>query len=315
MNASPAVVTGAGPVGTTVALQLAKDGVPVRLLTRSGNGPEHPLIDRIRADVAAPGVLARHMDGARALFHCIHGSDYNAAVWRRELPGAEAIAMDAAAHAGVPVVFPESLYSYDLSAMPLTERTPRNASRGKYGVRTELLRARETHPAATVSVVASDFYGPHVRTSHAGERMVPRVLAGRKVSVLGRADVPHSFTFVPDLAAAMIAASADSGTWNTVLHAPTAAAPTQRGLAEAFASAAGVPAPKVGAIPAWALRGLGAAMPSVREIAEMMPQFTAPFVIDSAASESLLGLSPTPLEDGARATVEWWRTELARAAA
>ena len=35
------VVTGAGPVGSTVALQLADAGHPVRLLTRSG----HPWLE------------------------------------------------------------------------------------------------------------------------------------------------------------------------------------------------------------------------------------------------------------------------------
>ncbi len=36
------IVTGAGPVGLTVALQLAEQGRQVRVLTRSGSGPDHP---------------------------------------------------------------------------------------------------------------------------------------------------------------------------------------------------------------------------------------------------------------------------------
>ena len=39
----------------------------------------------------------------------------------------------------------------------------------------------------------------------------------------------------------------------------------------------------------------------------MAYQFDNPLVMDSRRSESLLGLSPTPLADGARATVDWWR--------
>ncbi len=45
------VVTGAGPVGSTVAQQLAGAGHQVRLLTRSGSGPDHPSIERRRVDV------------------------------------------------------------------------------------------------------------------------------------------------------------------------------------------------------------------------------------------------------------------------
>ncbi|QDQ97140.1 NAD-dependent epimerase/dehydratase family protein [Tomitella fengzijianii] len=307
MTETHAVVTGAGPVGTNIALQLAEQGRPVRLLTRSGSGPEHPLIERLRADVSKPGELARHLEGADALFHCIHGSAYSAKAWARELPQADQVAMDAAATASVPVVFPESLYSYDLSAMPMTEENRRDAVRGKGGVRARLLRARAEHEAATVSVVASDFYGPHVRMAHAGDRMVPLVLEGKKITVMGSADVPHSFTYVPDLAAAMIAAAGERSAWNRVLHAPTAPAVTQRRMVEEFAAAAGVPAPKVAVLPAWALQAVGVVMPSVRELAETMPQLTAEFVVDSAATERLLGLAPTPLADGAAETVRWWR--------
>jgi len=58
------VVTGAGPVGSTVAQQLAEAGHAVRLLTRSGSGPVHPLIERRRVDVSQPDALAEAFDGA-----------------------------------------------------------------------------------------------------------------------------------------------------------------------------------------------------------------------------------------------------------
>ena len=46
--------------------------------------------------------------------------------------------------------------------------------------------------------------------SHAGERMVKPVLAGKSLMVIGNAGLPHSFTYVPDLAAAMISGGAGS---------------------------------------------------------------------------------------------------------
>lgn len=45
----------------------------------------------------------------------------------------------------------------------------------------------------------------------------------------------------------------------------------------------------------------------LRELAEMLYQFQAPFVMDSARSEALLGLSPTPLDQAAAEPVAWWR--------
>ncbi|NMM90765.1 epimerase [Rhodococcus sp. SRB_17] len=307
------IVTGAGPVGSTVALQLAGQGVNVRLLTRSGSGPEHPLIERRRVDVSDPEALRTATEGATAIYHCIHAA-YNAADWERELPAAEKIVLDVAASLGAVVVFPESLYSYNSDTV-MTEADPRSANGGKRGVRTTLLRARAASPTPTVSVVASDFFGPFVRTAHAGERMVPKVMAGKKIRVIASADQPHSFTYVPDLAAAMIAAAHNPKLWNSVLHAPTGRALTQRTIAEAFAHAAGAPPAKVGVLPAWVLDAVGKVHTDTRELAEMNYQFTKPFVMDSSASEALLGLEPTPLDQAAGETVDWWHAEQARTAA
>lgn len=303
------VVTGAGPVGWTVAEQLAEQGKNVRILTRSGTGPEHPLVDRVTADVQDPAQVRDALAGAIAVFHCIHGSSYTADAWQAELPQAEQAVLAAAGEAGAVVVFPESLYSYSEPGRPMTEAGPRAAEGGKRGVRTQLLEARADSPTNTVTVVAGDFFGPRVKTSHAGERLVPAVLAGKKVWVIGSTDQPHSFTYVPDLAAAMIHTAATPSLWNGVWHAPTGPAITQRRLATAFTEAGGVAAPKVAAVPGWVLRALGVFSKDMREVAEMLYQFEEPFVMDSTASEAALGLAPTPLPEAAAATVAWWRAQ------
>jgi nucleoside-diphosphate-sugar epimerase len=305
------VVTGAGPVGWTVAKQLAEQGARVRVLTRSGSGPDHPQIEKMKADVSNPGMLGDAFEGAAAVFHCIHGSSYSAAAWQRELPAAEQAVLAAAGEAGAAVVFPESLYAYSNPQEVMTEASPREAAGGKRGIRTALLRARAATPTNTVSVVAGDFFGPRVRMAHAGERMVPAILARRPLQVVGSTDQPHSFTYVPDLAAAMIRAAGKPELWNRVLHAPTNPPLTQRQIAQAFAGAAGVPAPKVRAVRGWAVRALGLFSPDMRELGEMLYQFQRPFVMDSQASEEQLDLHPTPLHAAARETVEWWRAELA----
>ncbi|CAM3618388.1 NAD-dependent epimerase/dehydratase family protein [Nocardioides zeicaulis] len=308
------VVTGAGPVGSTVALQLAEAGEQVRLLTRSGSGPDHPLVERRRVDVSRPDQLDEAFAGAVAVHHCIHGSRYDARTWRAELPQAERVVLETAGRAGAVVVFPESLYAYGPVDGPITEDLPRAATTGKLGVRTELLAQRDASPTPTVSVAASDFYGPLVRNAHAGERMVPTVLAGRTMRVVGSADQPHSFTYVPDLAAAMIRAAAREDLWNSFLHAPTSPALTQRELVAMVAAAAGVPVPKVSAVPAGLFSALGLVSRDMRELAETSYMFSAPFVLDSGPSEERLGLTPTPLEEGLAATVAWWRAQLAVAA-
>ena len=301
------VVTGAGPVGSTIALQLAESDQQVRLLTRSGSGPEHPLIERRQVDVSRADQLVAAFADAAVVHHCIHGSAYDVRTWRAELPAAEKVVLDAAGRVGAVVVFPESLYSYGPVDGPMTEDLPRAASTGKLGVRTDLLAQRAASTTPTISVAASDFYGPRVRTSHAGERLVPTVLAGKTMRVVGSLDQPHSFTYVPDLAAAMIKAASMPELRNSFLHAPTAPPVTQRQLIEQVALAAGVPVPRMSALPSGALRTLGLVVRSMKELAETAYMFDRPFVLDSSASERRLDLAPTPFETGIKETVSWWR--------
>lgn len=304
------VVIGAGPVGWTIAERLAGQGKSVRLATRSGAGPDHPLVERVRADAQDRDAVHSLTRGSIAVFHCIHAA-YSARAWEAELPRAEAVVLAAAEAAGAVVIFPESLYSYSRPDQVMREDSPRNASGGKRGVRTRLLQARAASAADTVSVVAGDFFGPRVRTAHAGERVVPKILAGKRVSVVGSTTEPHAFTYVPDLAEAMIRAAARPALCNRVWHAPTGPVLTQRQLAAAFADAAGNPLRGITGIPGWVLRLSGRFSAGMKEVSELAYQFEKPFVMDSTVSEAAFGLKPTPLPEAAAATVNWWRTDAA----
>jgi nucleoside-diphosphate-sugar epimerase len=305
MRATYAVI-GAGPVGSTIAQQLAAQGEGVVVLTRSGGGPEHALIERRAVDANDAGPLAEALAGTRAVFYAVN-APYYAKVWSAELPRAQRSVLDAAEAAGAVVVFAENLYAYSRPDLPMAEDSPRDASGGKRGVRAQLLRERESHAADTVTVAAGDFFGPEVLGSHAGDRMVPRILAGKALQLLGSADQPHTFTYVPDLARAMIAAAQNPAHWNRVIHAPSLPPLAQRELAAAFAKAAGVALPKIVVLPGWFVRAAGLVSPFIREVGEMLYQFEHPFVMDSGASQARLGLAPTPLPEAAAATVAWWR--------
>lgn len=304
------VVNGAGPVGRTIAERLAEQGEQVRVLTRSGSGPEHPLVERRQVDVSDPAALRAGLSDAAAVYHCIHASAYTAKAWRAELPAAEQTVLAAAGNVGAVVVFPESLYAYGPVSAPMTEDTAYGATSGKPAIRVELLGVREASDTPTVSVMASDFFGPHALNAHAGERMVPAILAGKTMRVVGGLDIPHSFTYVPDYAAAMIAAAGNPALWDTVLHAPTGPALTQRQLIQTYARAAGVADPKMSVLPSWALRSVGLVHPGTRELTEMLYQFEKPFILDSTRSEQQLGLQPTSMADAAATTVAWWRARL-----
>lgn len=303
------VVIGAGPVGRTITEQLSASGHEVRLLTRSGSGPDHPLVDRRRVDAADPAALRPALEGAEAVFDCMHASAYDERVWRVELPAAERVVLAAAGEVGAVVVFPESLYAYTRTDAPMTENDPRDRPEGKGAVRRDLLRVRAESATDTVSVAASDFIGPHVLANgHMGERAVTPVLEGGTLRVLGSLDQPHSWTYVPDLAAAMVRAAELPDVRGQVVHAPTNPPRSQREVVTAYAETVGRPVPRLGTIPGWLLTMAGRVHRPTRELVAMSYQLDGPFVLDSTLSERRLDLSPTPWPQVIAETMAWWQT-------
>jgi nucleoside-diphosphate-sugar epimerase len=283
------LVIGAGQIGPHVVRQLLAAGQDVTVATRSGHAPAD--LPATSLDATDGAALRRALVDVDALHLCLHASAYRDDAWRRELPALEATVLAAAASTGTTVVFPESVYAFDAST-PISA-TSRIAPRSPLGeVRRDLLAQRTASDARTVSVVAGDFVGPGVGQSHAGPRMWQPVLDGKTVRPVGDVDTVHAWTYLPDLAATMIAAA--DGTEPLVV-APAVHA-TQRELVTAFAAAAGVAVPRINAVPLWAMRAVGAFHRETRTIAQTGYLFTEPLQLDST-------FPATPLDVVAKATI------------
>ncbi|MBF4161365.1 NAD-dependent epimerase/dehydratase family protein [Nocardioides acrostichi] len=299
------VVIGAGPIGTHIAEQYTAAGTPVRVLTRSGSGLAHPLVRRVRVDVTDRSALQAALEGARVVHDCMHASVYHESTWEAELPGAEQAVLTVAADVGAAVVFPESLYAFEPApGEAITERTPTSRTAGMGGVRRRLLEARAAAPAATISVAASDYLGPGAADrAVAGDRMVGPAVRGTTAWTIGRTDQPHSWTYLPDLAAAMIAAAELPNEPDRLLLAPTNEPRTQQELADGYARAAGREGARLRRYPRWLMAALGRFDRGTAGLASMVHLFEAPLVMDSSASETLLGVAPTPWETVLEETV------------
>jgi nucleoside-diphosphate-sugar epimerase len=125
--------------------------------------------------------------------------------------------------------------------------------------------------------------------------------------VQGDLDALHSFTYLPDVAPALVTLADDDRTWGRAWPVPTAPAVPLREMATRMAEIAGVPDRGVLVPPRPVVRALGLAVPFVRELAEVRYQFVRPFVLDSGETEKTFGLSPTPLAEGLAAHVRWWQ--------
>lgn len=291
------LVIGAGQIGPHVARRLAESGDTVTVATRSGRGPAE--LENIALDATDGAALHAALEDVDVLYLCLHASAYRDDAWRRELPPLERTVLAAAESTGTTVVLPESLYAFDAST-PISA-TSRVAPRSPLGeVRKILLAQRAASPARTVSVVAGDFIGPGVGQSHAGPRMWEPTLAGRTVRPVGSVDTVHAWTYLPDLAATMVAAGARPS--DPIVIAPAIHA-TQRELVAAYATAGGVDLPRVSPVPMWVMRAAGAVHRETRTIAQTGYLFTEPLRMDFTATRDELGIDATPLDVVAKATI------------
>lgn len=310
MSTSQHLIVGAGPVGATTAVQLAELGHRVTVLSRSGTGPSHPHITLVAGDATNEATLTEHLDGSGALVNAANPAYHR---WPTDWPPLHRAMCAAAQRTGSLLVVMDNLYAFGAGAtMPMHERTPLHPSGPKGAVRaemaTDVLDAHAAGQMRAAVVRASDFYGPLVRGSAFGDRVVPRVIAGRKVQMLGALDVPHSVSYMPDVARTIVAvATQEQAAGNTWL-VPNAPAVGQRAIVEAFARAAGTTA-KVSAVPRSFISVAGVFSPFLRELKETWYQFAEPWITDSSHTERTLGVRATPLDVGAGATVAWWRTQ------
>jgi len=294
------VIVGAGEIGSTTARLLADDGHRVRIVTRSGSGPEHPLIERIAADATDAVHLAVVATGAVALYNCANPPYHR---WPTEWPPLAVALLSAAERCSAVLVTMSNLYGYGPVSRPMTEDLPLRATTVKGRVRARMwhdaLAAHEAGRIRATEARASDFVGRGGR-SLVGEMMLPAVRQGRPARVPVNFDVPHSTTYTSDAARTLVALGANESAWGRPWHVPTPPAVTLRELAARFAALAGAPEPRLRPMPNWMLRLGGVFSPMAHEFVEMRYQFERPFVLDSSAVELAFGLKPTPLDDALR---------------
>ncbi len=303
------VVIGSGPVGSGVARVLADRGDTVTVITRSGTGPDHRLITRTKGDAADVDLLTRISDGASTIFNCANPPYHQ---WETAWPPIHRSIMTTAERTGAVLVMMDNLYAFGPgSVMPMREDHPMAATGTKGATRarmaTELLAAHAAGRLRATLARASDFFGPEVMGAALGERTMPKILAGKKVSLLGGLDVPHSVSYMPDVVHTLVTIAGDERAWGSPWQVPNAPALTQRETVAGLAAAAGTGSSAT-AVPKIAVTALGLVSPTMRELKETWYQFAEPWITDSTLTEKTFDLHATPFEEAAAATVGWWRT-------
>jgi nucleoside-diphosphate-sugar epimerase len=157
---------------------------------------------------------------------------------------------------------------------------------------------------------ASDFFGPGVTTSALGERFFANATAGKKADFLGNPDLPHTYSYVPDIARGLATLGTDERAIGQVWHLPGPETVTTRELAAMVSDQLGRPV-GLRIMPKPLLAMLAVVSPMMKSLKEMSYEFEESFVLDTTKYESTFGGPGTPLRTAVGDTISWYRSRTA----
>ncbi len=299
-------IIGAGQVGFRLARLLGDHGERVRLVRRSAPGPSLPGVTWMQGDITDPTFADEACRNADVVYNCTNPPDY--ARWDGILEPLYRATWDAAARAGARLVQLDNLYMIGRPpTAPFDEDTPAAPCSRKGALRkalSEELMAR--HAAGDLEVAvgrASDYFGPNTPNAAVFRPDVyERIARGASVFVLGDPDMPHSYSYTPDVAAGLVHLGRHEAAPGRIWHLPVAAQLTTRELIGRFAAHAGTEV-TVRTVPTWALRMAGYVFPLAAALDEMVYQWEQPYLMDDQRFRATFGQEPTPLDEAIAATL------------
>jgi len=306
------VVFGAGQVGAALSARLAGLGLAVRVLSRNRPPALPHGVDWRAADATDAEAATDAAKGASVIYQCLN-APYTK--WPQLFPPLQRGVLSAAEGTGALLVSLENVYGYGpTGGKPMTEDLPLAARTVKGRTRaamTEELQASADAGRVRIAIGrASDFFGAGVTETTLGERVFANALAGKRADFLGSPDLPHSYSYVPDVAAGLAILGTDERAVGGVWHLPGPETVTTRHVLELIAIEVGHPV-AIRSVPKPVLRVLGLFNPMMRALAEMAYEFEQPFVLDTSKFEDTFGATGTPLATAIGATVAWYRTRTA----
>jgi nucleoside-diphosphate-sugar epimerase len=266
----------------------------------------------IRAGLSDPAALAGEAGSAEVV---IHAASPAYPRWRTQAMPLARGAIETARRLNALLMLPGNVYNFGaLMPQTLVETTPQQPTTRKGRIRVEIENAmREAARAGLRCVIvrAGDFFGGPGRGSWF-DRVVVGPLLGGKVVYPGRADLPHAWAYLPDLARtfALVAERRSALSVFDTLHFP-GHAPTGEELVACIARSArrlGLLGAgrqlQRGSLPWGWLRAGGLLVPMWRELAELRYLWEVPHRLSGDRLTRVIGSVPaTPLDEAMDATL------------
>ena len=288
------IVIGGGTIGRRVARMLTEKGKWVIVVSRSTPNLGLPGVEEKIADASSLESLLTVASSAKVIYNCAN-PPYNS--WMVEWPKISSSVSEFAMRTGADLVICSNLYGYGPHEGVLTEDFPLKATWANGVARAKVWQENkalnDAEKLRVTEVRGSDYICANEQ-SRMGDRVVPNLIAGKPIQLLGVIDQPHTWTDPDDVAKLMLTLAEDNRSWGRPWHVPSNEPKTQREVVADIAKELGVTDYKVAPVGILLESILGVFNPVIRELNRGRYQFAKPYVVSSKAAQETFGLSPKP---------------------
>jgi nucleoside-diphosphate-sugar epimerase len=293
-----------GAISNELVKLLAAHNRPFRLVGRRPVS-QQGAAELVAADLADKDQCARAITGSDVAILLV-GLKYDHKIWAELWPRIMSNTIEGCKRAGARLIFFDNVYMYGRVAGAMTEDMPFNPCSKKGEIRakiaTSLVDEWKSGSLRAMIARAADFYGPNAKNGMANALVFEPLSKKQKPMCLVADSLPHSYTYTPDAAQALVKLADTESAWNQTWHVPTAPhPPTMKEFIRQAAEAMGA-APKQRVLTPLMVRAFGWFNTPMGEIHEMLYQNDAPYLFDSSKYARAFGFAGTPYADGIRST-------------
>ena len=298
-----------GAIGNALVPILQAENTPIRAVSRGAVPYEG--VEAVAADLTDAEATKKAVSGSTVVY-LLAGLKYDVRVWSVEWPKIMSNVIQACKESSSRLIFFDNVYMYGPVQGKMTEETAFHPTSAKGRVRADialqLLNEMQSGSIEALIARCADFYGPGGdRTSVPNMFVFAKLAQRKKAQWLYNADVPHSFTYIPDAARSLYLLALRDDAFGQTWHLPTAAnSITGRDFVSAAAAAMGGPS-GLSVMPKWMVSLGGLFDRAAKEAVEMSYQNELPYIFDSSKFNSAFDFEPTAYNKGILQTAESYK--------
>ncbi len=267
-------------------------------------------VESVSADLCDASQTLEALKGS-SIVYLLVGLEYDYKTWAKIWPIVMTNTINACKSAGAKLIFFDNVYMYGKVDGWMTEETAFNPCSKKGIIRASIVNQllAEINSGALTALIArsADFYG-----TSATKTSVPNMLVfdnfskGKKAQWLVNAQVPHSYTYIPDAGKALYLLAKDNNAFNQTWHLPTKSNPLSGEQFIALAAEAMHQTYQFSVLSKLMIRLAGLFIKPIRESYEMIYQNDSSYLFDSSKFEKHFDFQPTSYEEGIKETAKYY---------